>query len=242
MLHNTKDLYGHALTASDGDIGKVRDFYFDDKTWVLRYLVADTGSWLTGRLVLISPHAFGPLDEEKKTLRVKLTRKQIENGPAIDSHKPVSRQYEIDYYRYYGWPAYWDGGALWGMGGYPVVFPPTGDALEPHVQHHHRDDKHLQSAVSVKGYLIQATDGTIGHVTGFMVDDKSWAIRELVVETGHWYAGKEILIAPAKVIRISYEESQVYVNLTKADIERTGEHKVVKAGAGNPPADIFPKE
>ncbi|MCX6954164.1 MAG: PRC-barrel domain-containing protein [Verrucomicrobia bacterium] len=242
MLHNTKDLYGYKLSATDGDIGRVRDFYFDDKTWVLRYLVADTGTWLTGRLVLLSPHAFGPLDDDDKTLEVNLTRKQIENGPTIEAHKPVSRQYEVDYYRYYGWPAYWDGGALWGMGGYPVVLPPTSDELEAHVQHHHRDDKHLQSAASIKGYPIQTTDGPIGHVTGFMVDDKSWAIRELVVETGHWYAGKEILIAPSKVTRISYEESQVYVHLTKADIERTGEHKVVHAGAAIPPVGGFPKE
>jgi len=242
MLHNTKDLYGYKLSASDGDIGRVRDFYFDDKTWVLRYLVADTGSWLTGRLVLLSPHAFGALDEQEKTLHVKLSRKQIENGPSIESHKPVSRQYEVDYYRYYGWPAYWDGGALWGMGSYPVVMPPSADELEAHVQHHHRDDKHLQSATSINGYPIQTTDGPIGHVTGFMVDDKSWAIRELIVETGHWYAGKEILIAPAKVARISYEESQVHVNLTKADIERTGENKVVRAGAGKRTAEGSPKE
>src|SRR5471032_2362823 len=116
MLQNTAELYGFKLTASDGEIGHVKDFYFDDKTWVIRYLVADTGSWLSGRLVLISPHAFGTLDENKKTLHVALRKKQIENSPSPESHKPVSRQYEIEYFRYYGWPTYWEGGAMWGMG------------------------------------------------------------------------------------------------------------------------------
>ena len=231
MLQNIKTLYGNKLAASDGEIGQIKDFYFDDKTWVIRYLVADTGSWLTGRQVLITPHAFGKLDQAEKTLQIKLHKTQIEKSPSIEAHKPVSRQYEVDYYRYYGWPAYWDGGAMWGFGGYPVVLPPPQEEMEAHLHHHHRDDKHLQSTHAVVGYDIQTTDGPIGSVSGFMVDDKSWAIRELVVETGHWYAGKEILIAPGKIDRISYEESKVFVNLTKADIERTAENHVAKAGA-----------
>src|SRR5471030_1010338 len=109
MLQNIKELYGHKLAASDGEIGHVKDFYFDDKTWVIRYLVADTGTWLTGRQVLLSPYAFGSFDQNEKMLRVNLTKRQIENSPTIDAHRPVSRQYEENYYRYYGWPTYWQG-------------------------------------------------------------------------------------------------------------------------------------
>ena len=108
-LQGTKELYGDKLAALDGDIGRVKDFYFDDENWVIRYLVADTGSWLTGRLVLLSPHAFGKLDQHEKTLHVKLRRQQIQDSPSIDLHKPVSRQYETEYYGYYGWPTYWEG-------------------------------------------------------------------------------------------------------------------------------------
>jgi len=242
MLHNTKILYGHKLAALDGDIGHLKDFYFDDKSWVIRYLVADTGTWLTGRLVLLSPHALGGLDEKEKSLQVKLHKKQIEHSPSIEMHKPVSRQYEIEFYRYYGWPVYWEGSAMWGIGGFPVVLPPSRDELEAHLQHHHRDDKHLQSAQAVTGYAIETTDGAIGHVTGLMVDDKSWAIRELVVETGHWYAGKEIMIAPGKVERISYEESKVFVTLTKADIQQTAEHHLAHAGTGKAAAADYPTD
>jgi uncharacterized protein YrrD len=229
MLQNIKELYGDRLAAVDGDIGHVKDFYFDDKTWLIRYLVADTGSWLAGRLVLLAPHAFAKLDQNGKTLHIKLNKKQIQNSPSIESHKPVSRQYEEEYYRYYGWPAYWDGGGGLGLGGCPVVIPPP---LKELPARHTRADHHLQSTQSVTGYTIQTVDGMIGSVNDFIVDCKSWAIRELVVETGHWYSGKEILISPDKIDRISYEESKVFVNLTMADIQRTGEYKVAKAGTG----------
>ena len=107
MLCSIKQLYGNKLGASDGDLGHVQDIYFDDQSWAIRYLVADTGTWLPGRQVLISPYSLGRLDQAEKLLRVNLTRSQMENSPAIESHKPVSRQYEAEYHRYYGWPLYW---------------------------------------------------------------------------------------------------------------------------------------
>ena len=229
-LQNTKELRGNKLAALDGDIGHIRDFYFDDNIWVIRYAIADTGSWLPGRLVLLSPHAFGKLDQDEKTLHINLRKMQIQDSPPIESHKPVSRQYEAEYFRYYGWPAYWAGDAMWGMGGYPVLAPPAKGDIEAQRIYYHRDDKHLQSTQEVTGYHIQAADGLIGHVTGFIFDDRSWAIRELVVEAGHWYSGKEIRIATDKVNWISYKESKVHVSLTKADIQKTAEHGIVTAG------------
>lgn len=228
MLQNLKELYGIKLTASDGEIGQVKDFYFDDKTWVIRYVVADTGTWLTGRLVLLSPHAFGRLDRDGHTLHVKLHKQQIQDSPSIETHQPVSRQYEVQYYNYYGWPAYWNGSAVWGLGDYPVVLPPSMEQMEAHLHRHH-DDRHLQSARAINGYAIQGVDGPTGHLTGLKMDDRSWAIRELIVEAGHWYSGKEILIAPSKVARLSYEESTIHVQLTKADIQGTADHELVKA-------------
>lgn len=242
MNHRTSALQGYRLAASDGEFGKVTDFYFDDRSWVVRYLVADTGSWLTGRQVLVSPHAFGTLDTGAKLLHLNLTRSQIEKSPSIETHKPVSRQYETEYYNYYGWPMYWNGGGMWGLGDFPVLVPPSKDELAASGNHRHRAEKHLQSAQSVRGYHIQAVDGAIGEVTGFLVDDRSWAIRELAVEAGHWFAGKEILIAPERITRISYEQSKVFVDLTKADIEGTMAHRVVEAGSGAAAEAAFPRE
>jgi hypothetical protein len=230
MLLNTKELSGHKLAASDGAIGHIKDFYFDDQHWALRYLVADTGTWLTNRIVLISPHAFGELDHDNNQLHVNLTRAQIEKAPSADAHRPVSRQYETDYYAYYGWPTYWSGDLMWGTAGFPIVTPPVVGASLHH-GHNQRDDLHLRSTKGVKGYDIQATDGSIGSVTSFMVDDQSWAISELIVETGHWYSGKEILISPSKIKRISYAEAKVFVKLSKADIQHTAENNLAKAGS-----------
>jgi len=231
MLQNIKELYGNRLAALDGEIGHVEDAYFNDKTWAVRYLVANTGTWLSGRQVLISPHAFGHWDREGKSLLVNLTRKQIEDSPPIESHRPVSRQYEEEYYSYYGWPIYWDGGELWGLAQYPVSPPPSNEEVKARLQHRRWDDIHLRSTHAITGYHIQTTDGEIGHVTGFLVDEKSWAIRELVVQSGHWYSGKEILIPSAKVQRIDYKTAKVFVHLTKANIEQTVEYDIVKTNA-----------
>jgi hypothetical protein len=231
-LENTKELYDDRLAALDGDLGHIRDFYFDDDIWVIRYAIADTGSWLPGRLVLLSPHAFGRLDQHQKTLHIKLRKMQIENSPSIDTHKPVSRQYEADYYSYFGWPPYWGGDGMWGIGGYPGLLPPSQAELESRRRYHHRDDKHLRSTQEVTGYHIETVDGEIGRVSGFLVDDRSWAIPELLVEAGHWYSGKEIRIPTEKVETIIYDRSKVVVSLTKKDIERTAEYALAKAGSG----------
>jgi hypothetical protein len=232
-LQSINELYGKKLAALDGDIGHVKDFYFDDAAWAIRYVVVDTGSWLTGRLVLLSPHAFESLDQNEDALHVKLRKKQIQDSPSIASHQTVSRQFEEQYYRSYGWPIYWQGGQMWGMSGDPLVLAPQPQdvavrrALEP------RADLHLQSTREVTGYHVQAVDGAIGHVAGFHMNARSWAVHEIVVEAGHWYSGKQILVSPGRIDRISFVEREVLVKLSKADIQHTDEGELAKAGAGH---------
>jgi hypothetical protein len=234
MLRSIKELYGNKLGASDGDIGQVKDFYFNDQSWAVRYLVADTGTWLPGRQVLLSPHAFGKLHQAGKLLFVNLTRKQIENSPSIESHKPVSRQYEEEYYRYYGWPNYWQGDGLWGMTGFPILELPTKTLPDGRVTANSRQpgptEAHLRSAQAVNGCHLQASDGIIGHICDFMMDDTSWAIHQLVIKTGHRFTGKEVQIPTNKVDRISYSDSTVFVNLTKAAVEQNPEHQLIPIG------------
>jgi hypothetical protein len=240
MLQSIKQLCGGKLGASDGDIGHVKDFYFDEQNWALRYLVADTGNWLPRRQVLLSPHSLGRLDQAEKVLRVNLTRQQIEDSPPIESHKPVSRQYEEEYYRYYGWPYYWQGGALWGMSGFPILeLPPKPLPSElrtmigPQLE---QPDVHLRSTQAVTGYHLRTGDGMLGHVSDFMMDAQSWEITQLVIRTGHRLSGQEVLIPTKQVQRISYEDSTVFVNLTSAPVERG----LVKAGAGDePPIPLY---
>jgi len=225
MLRSIKQIYGSKLGATDGEIGQVKDFYFEDQNWAIRYLVADTGSWLPGRQVLLSPYSLGRLDPAENVLRVNLTRKQIENSPSIDLHKPVSRQYEEEYYRYFGWPYYWRGDGLWGMSGFPILDLPatpqaselaTASGVQPE-----RPDAHLRSTHAVNGYQLRSGDEMVGHVCDFMVDAGNWAIGQLVVRTGHRISGKEMLVEIKNVSRISYEESTVFADLTGGAI---GQH------------------
>jgi hypothetical protein len=237
MLRSTKQLYGEKLGASDGEIGHVKDFYFDDQSWTVRYVVVDTGAWLPGRLVLISPHAFGSLPPSGKVLRVNLTRKQIENSPSISLHQPVSRQYEEEYYRYFGWPFYWQGDALWGTNGFPILdagaIPLRIEAAAANGPQPGRADAHLRSAQAVNGYHLGANDGTAGHICDFMMDDRSWAIGQLVVKTGHRFTGKEVLVPTRTVEKISYPDSTVFVNLTREAVEQSPAHELVPVGAVN---------
>jgi hypothetical protein len=236
MLQSIKQWYGDKLSASDGAIGHVKDFYFDDQNWAIRYLVADTGSWLPGRRVLISPHSVGRLEQAGNVVRVNLTCKQVENSPSIESHKPVSRQYEEEYYRYFGWPYYWQGDALWGISGFPILelppqSAPPGETV-PRVRHREPDDAHLLNTKEVNGYRLQASDGVIGHICDFLMDTQSWAIRELVIKTGNRFSGHEVQIPVSCVNRISFKESAIFVNLTGAVVEKSPAHHLVPAGAG----------
>jgi hypothetical protein len=190
---------------------------------------------LSGQQVLLSPHAFGSLHQDGNVLRVKLTRKKIEDSPAIESHKPVSRQHEEQYHRYYGWPAYWLGDGMWGMSGVSVLETPAktfpGESAAANGPQPKRADAHLRSTQAVSGYHLQATDGIIGHVCDFMMDDKSWAIGQLVVKIGHRFTGNEVLIPVSNVDRISYDDSTIFVKLTKEAVEKSPANLLAPIGA-----------
>ena len=125
MLNSVSHLVSSTVTATDGEMGHVKQAFFDDQRWTIRYLVVDTGTWLSGREVLISPYSVKqPLGSVRK-IDVSLTRQQVRDSPDIDTHQPVSRRHELEYATYYAYPNYWDGGGLWSMGAYPVLPPPA---------------------------------------------------------------------------------------------------------------------
>ncbi len=222
MLRSLKDLEDFTVSASDGEIGKVGDFYFDDAWWAVRYVVVDTaGFWQERNQVLVSPVAFGKADWPTRRFHLALTREKVRHSPAASLDKPVSRQFEQDYFRFYGWPTYWVGDGLWGNWTYPgqlAMAPPAG--LSEDLEH---GDPHLRSLREVAGYHIQGADGEIGHIADVVVDDRTWAIRYLVVDTSNWWIGKKVLLSPHWVERISWAENQIYVNLPRADIKNSPE-------------------
>jgi uncharacterized protein YrrD len=220
MLIKAKSLHGYKLHSRDGELGKIEEFYFDDKHWTIRYLVAETGSWLAGREVLISPYALGDINMEKKDIAINLTKKQIEGSPSLETDKPVSRQFEKDYYSYYGWPLYWGGPYMWGA--YPYV------ERDREMRRENNEggkpwDAHLRSTHTVSTYDIQAVDGELGHVGDFVIDDQTWAIRYLIIDTRNWWPGKKVLVSPKWIERVSWDESKVFVNLSRETIKKSPE-------------------
>jgi hypothetical protein len=218
MLLNLKQVYGAKLDASDGQIGHVKDFLFTDQDWTVRYVVADTGSWLSERLVLLSPEAFTNFFKGERLL-VQLTREQIEQSPLFEAHKPVSRQQEEEYCRHYGYSNYWNEGAVWGLGVYPMTAPMPMPMERP--ARPRDDDPHLRSAQALSGYRIQNGEDVLGHVTDFLMDNKTWTIRYLIGATGSWFSGKEIVISPEDIERISYDDSKFFVHATKEAIHNS---------------------
>ena len=217
MLSKVKTLKGYKLKSLDGEIGTVKEFYFDDVHWTIRYLVANTGNWLTGRQVLISPYALVAISEGKQSIAINLTKEQIENSPSLKSHEPVSHQFEENYYGYFGWPMYWGGPYSWGSNSHIMHDRERWKEISP--GENKTWDLHLRSTHAVSGYKIQALDGNIGDVVDFVIDDQTWAIRYLIVDTGTWWPRKKVLVSPQWIERVSWQESKVFVNLEREMIK-----------------------
>ncbi len=223
MLRHAKQLEHYELRARDGKIGHVRDFLFDDRSWVVRYLVIDTGSWLNSRKVLVSPTAVSRAEWEQKLLPVNLTRDQVRTSPGIETEGPVTREQEAALSTYYNWPAYWGAVGFPDVGfalpTIPIVPPPgaledaTGTSTALLTEHH------LRSVRAVTGHAIEATDGEIGHVDDFLIDDFNWSIRYLIVDTGNWLPGKKVILAPQWIHQVGWDEAKVFVDLTRAAVQ-----------------------
>jgi len=199
VLRSLNSLLGSAILAKDGELGKVRDFLFDDRAWTIRYLVVETGSWLSSRQVLLSPASAGSPDWEKLVIPVDLTMDQVRQSPDIGSDKPVSRQEEMAMSQYYGWPAYWSVEPPL----MPVGVPVKVNAVELD------GDRHLRSAREVISYVANAADGEIGSIDDLIVEDVDWFIRYVVVKTGSWFSDQKLLLSAQSVGSISWANRQV---------------------------------
>jgi len=223
MKRNAKSIVGYTIGAIDGEIGKVQRFFFDDKTWKVLYLVVETGNWLMGNEVLIATSALLSPDWEKGIFPIKLTKEQIKNGPGIDTEKPVSRQKEIKKQEFYLKANYWGGGFY--AGGLPVSMfhAILKDGPESKEKKSH-DNPHLRSTAKVDGYHIEASDGAIGDVVDFIINDYSWQIDFIVVDTGHWFPGKKVLVSPKWIREINYETSTVIINSSIARVKSSPDY------------------
>ncbi|MGH9632934.1 MAG: PRC-barrel domain-containing protein [Bryobacteraceae bacterium] len=223
MLRKFEELRHSAIQATDGPIGRLPDVYFDDRTWELRYLVVDTGGWLSGRKVLISPQAIVEYSPDNDFVRLNLTKSQIEGSPDITADEPVSRQGEAALYNYYGWTAYWPV-APTALAPLPELTGPAADREEAITAGYYGGDPNLRSAKEMRGYYVQATDGDIGHIEDFLIDDESSRFRYIVIDTRNWLPGKRVVIPTRWITDVSWAEARITVDVPKEAVRNSPEY------------------
>lgn len=222
MLLLQSDLKKYTLRARDGEIGRPRDFLFDDAKWVLRYMEVNTGKWLLGRRVLISPISIDEPKVDEREIPVNLSKKEIEEAPGTEADQPISEQFERAYYGYFGYPYYWVGGDVWGLHGYPADLVENAAYRQSTPKPPDEEEvrkTHLRSMDEVDGYSIHAVDGKVGHVADFVVDTSNWALRYLVVDVRRWLPGPKVLVSPQWIDRVSWHEKEVYVDVDREAIK-----------------------
>jgi len=232
MLNAVSSLKGFDIRAKDGSLGTVSDFLFDDSTWKVRWMVVDTGRWLTGRKVLIYPSAVVSAEYGSREINVSLTKAQVEASPDILQDRPVSRQMQNDLYGYYGWDPMWGGGRFGagmyggGMGAIasplssPVYFGASAVREAERGDVDHDDgDPHLRSIAEVTGYHVHATDGNIGHVEDFLVESESWGVRYLIVDTSNWWVGQHVLISPYAVKEVDWSDHHIRLDVSRDKVK-----------------------
>ena len=224
MLRSSKELMGYELAAKDGSIGKVKDFLFDEAHWTIRWMVADTGRWLPGRKVLVSPVSLGVPDWGSRLLPVRLTKAEIENAPALDADAPVSRTYEKKWFDRYGWSCYWGGVGVWGGAVYPAELSTRGEKRAEVPETPEDEGNALRSVREVADYAAKARDGDIGHVEEFVMEDNSWIIRYMVVDTRNWMPGRKVLVSPEWIDSVKWPERRVALGLSRESVKHSPEY------------------
>lgn len=226
MQRSVNSLIGYTISAKDGELGKVSEFYFDDQAWTIRYLVVDTGTWLAEKKVLIPRSALGVTDWKSETFQVNLTMEQVRNSPDIETKKTVSRQNELELFNHYGLPVYWgdvfiDGNV--GMLPFPSMINNTSTANNSEHSKTPKGDPHLRSTKNVEEYNIQSNDGEVGHVEDFIINDNKWNLVFFIVDTHNWLPGRKVLVSPQWIKQIDWKEEKVYVNLSQESIKDSPE-------------------
>ena len=218
QLRRVRELTELTILGTDGEIGSVQEVYFDDRNWAIRYLVVKAGGWLVSREVLLAPAAVAEINDAHRTMMVALTKDQIRRAPPIEAAKPLSRDYEEAYFRHFQWAPYWEPGPTeWASSvPYPEMPPLPIDTTLPADA---PKNPHLRSSREITGYDIQAMNGAIGHVEDLVVDDETWTVRYIEVDTRNWLPGKNVLLQMMRIDHISWVDRSVAVMLSRQAIE-----------------------
>ena len=233
MLRSAKSLQRYRVIARDGDVGSVSDLYFDDNRWTLRYLVVDTGGAWTKHPVLISPIALLEADGSTQIFHLALTRAEVTKSPGIELDEPVSLQHQRDHSLDYEWGEHSGQGESGNQGdlaymGLPTYAPagtPKSRSRAARASDETNGDPHLRSIQEITGYHVEGRDGEIGHVADVLVDDETWVIRYLVLDTSNWWFGRKVLVPPHRESQIDWADRKIHVDLTREAIKNSPEWK-----------------
>lgn len=235
MLQRAEELQGYSIYAADGElVADVKAFYFDEESWKVRYLVGKAGGVFANRYVLIASEFVEKAERDARILHAKLSKEQVKDAPDIAADRPVGDQQEVEHQGSYGMLPYWGSG--WEAATTPVVptypgaypeggapGPTAGQPEEGEETPEKRGDPHLRSTEEVTEYQIGTTDGEIGHVEDFIVDDEEWVIRYVVVDTRNWLPGRKVLVSACWIPEVSWGRREVSVNLTQDEIKSAPE-------------------
>ncbi len=228
MLHRLDRLVDVRIEALDGEIGAIKDAYFEDEEWTVRYLVIETGTWLESRKVLISMISVMNIDWKRHRVQVGLTRRQVAASPSIDTGRPVSRQHEREICDHYAYPYYWASLHSWEGGSNPLI---RSASLPP-------SDPHLHSAQTVRGYRLETTDESVGHVEDFILEAETWAIRYLVIDTRNWFPGRHVVIPPNWIADFDWTQRTVHVEVSAGTVRTSPEY--LSSADGSRAQDALP--
>ena len=240
-MRSLEDLLGCSVSTADGVSGRLTDVYYDDRTWTVRYLVvADIEEGSAARLV--SPFLVDGVGGQPPQIDLSLDLDRLLEAPDIGQEKPVSLQAERDYFDYFGWPYYWSGAFAGAVAALPIVAPLPGSVTPPPdgpdaeaeragdndtagapAEQPSEASHHLRSALETNGYHVQALDGEIGHVEDFLVDEVSWGILSVVVDTSNWWFGKKVALPAGEFTRVEWQSRLVFVDETREQVQQTRE-------------------
>ena len=225
MLYRVKSIDNFTICSKDGTIGKIKELLFDDQKWDVRYMVADTGNWLPGRKVLISPEFMLELSQEKQCVNVDLIKKQIKDSPPLTSDVPVDRQRDKDYWGFFSLPES------------PLTKLPADQPdqealnrreLHERFEEEHSWDRHLRSTLAATGLTVEAPDGEVGQIEDFIIDDQTWSVRYFIVKTSDWWPGHQVLVAPPWISKMNWGSSKIFVGIDREPFKSLEEFKSIE--------------
>jgi sporulation protein YlmC with PRC-barrel domain len=248
MLRSLESIRGHSISATDGEVGSVSDFVLDGGTWKVRYLVVNTGSWLSERLVLLPPDVTIASDWNRNRVDVALTREQVKNSPGIEGHETASQKAEAESSGHHGWSHVFSvrGGAAPAARPVPPFGAMPSRVLESEVpsagrtsledvprtdsgtlpdekatdkRDEPRDEDALYSYRELTKYEASAEDGVVGKVVDVVVDDRAWDARYLVIVTGGWLRGRTVVVAPQWVRFVNWRGKDIRLDVTRGEVE-----------------------